>query len=168
VSASSVVCDTTILLYLGRISWLDLLPALFSPIYVPEQVVAELDMGRLLRRDTTNPRQLDWASVVSVEQSVIDRLPPNRLGVGEQSVIAYAQAHGCKVVGLDELQARELAEQLGLKAVGILGIFLLAKRQSLIPAVRPLMDAVVDQGFRLGVGLYEEVLELAGEKIDRG
>jgi predicted nucleic acid-binding protein len=164
VPTRSVVCDTTILLYLGRISRLDMLPALFAPIYVPEQVVAELDMGRLLRRDTIDPRHFDWASVVAIEQSAIDRLPPNRLGIGEQSVIAYAQAHNCDVVGLDDLQARELAEQLGLKVVGILGVFLLAKRHALIPAVHPLMDAVIDQGFRLGVGLYNSVLELAGEK----
>jgi len=165
VPARSVACDTTILLYLGRISRLDLLPALFVKIYVPEQIVTELDMGRLLRRDTMNPRHFDWASAVSVEQSAIDRLPPNRLGIGEQSVIAYAQVHSCDAVGLDDLQARELAERLGLKVVGILGIFLLAKRRALIPAVRPLMDAVVDQGFHLGVGLYDDVLELAGEKI---
>ena len=52
----SVVCDTSILLYLGRIGHLDLLPALFAPIYIPEQVVLELDMGRLwLCRDFTWP-----------------------------------------------------------------------------------------------------------------
>ena len=37
----TVVCDTTVLLYLGRINQLGLLPALFSEVSVPEQVVTE-------------------------------------------------------------------------------------------------------------------------------
>jgi predicted nucleic acid-binding protein len=51
-----VVCDTTVLLYLGRIDDSDLLLALFSTVHIPEQVLAELDMGRLLHRDTLDPR----------------------------------------------------------------------------------------------------------------
>ena len=61
-----IVCDTTVLLYPDRIGLLDLLPALFAPVYVPEQVLLELDMGRLSRRDTVNPRNLAWARRVSV------------------------------------------------------------------------------------------------------
>jgi len=53
-----IVCDTTVLLYLGRIGQSDLLPTLFSSVYVPEQVLLELDMGRLLHPDTINPRSL--------------------------------------------------------------------------------------------------------------
>jgi predicted nucleic acid-binding protein len=150
-------------LYLGRISQVDLLPALFTPIYIPEPVLLELDMGRLLRRDTINPRDFAWAKPVSVSQGTIDALPPNRLGSGEQAVIAYAHAHQSYVAGLDDLQARRLAETLGLTVVGTLGILLRAKRASLIPTVRPLVDAVVAQGFRLAPDLYQDVLQLAGE-----
>ena len=47
-----LVCDTTILLYLGRIGQARLLPLLFEAVHVPEPVEVELDMGRLLRTDT--------------------------------------------------------------------------------------------------------------------
>ena len=50
VSKRPIVCDTTVLLYLGRIGQLDLLPALFEPVWVPESIQLELDMGILLRR----------------------------------------------------------------------------------------------------------------------
>ena len=70
-----------------------ILPALFDPVYVPEQVMLELDMGRLLRRDTINPRDLTWVVPVSVSEEMIDGLPPNRLGAGERAVIAYARAY---------------------------------------------------------------------------
>lgn len=75
----SLVCDTTLLLYLGRIGQIDLLPALFAPIYVLDPVMLELDMGRLLRPDTLDPRDLAWITPVAVSQDIIDALPPNRL-----------------------------------------------------------------------------------------
>lgn len=87
-SEQGLVCDTTILLYLGRIHHINLHPALFDPVYVPDVVMLELDMGRLLRPDTINLRDLDWARPVSVAQSMLAGLPPNRLGAGERAVIA--------------------------------------------------------------------------------
>ena len=101
-----IICDTTVLLYPSRIGLLELLPALFASIYVPEQVLLELDMGRLLRRDTVDPRNLAWATRVSVSQTMIDNLPANRLGLGERAVIAYAHAHHGTIAGLDDRQAR--------------------------------------------------------------
>jgi predicted nucleic acid-binding protein len=163
VSKRPIVCDTTVLLYLGRIGQVDLLHALFAPVCVPEQVMLELDMGRLLRRDTINPLDLAWVTPVSVSQAMIDRLPPNRLGAGERAVIAYAYAHDGHVSGLDDLQARQLAEAVGLTVIGTLGILLHAKQSGLVSVVRPLVDAAITQGFRLGSELYRDVLELASE-----
>ncbi|GAK61042.1 predicted nucleic acid-binding protein [Candidatus Vecturithrix granuli] len=82
---SEIVCDTTILLYLGRMSHIDLLPALFEPIVVPQTVMLELDAERLLRPDTINPRTLDWVASVEVTSSEMSALPPNHLGGSERS-----------------------------------------------------------------------------------
>lgn len=162
-SPSAIVCDTTVLLYLGRIGQARLLPALFTPVYVPEAVALELDMGRTLRSDTLNPRILKWAALVDVPSALVDALPANRLGIGERSVIAYARVQSALIAGLDDLQARELAESLGLVVVGTLGVILRAKRAGLIPATRPLFDALIPQGFRLGPDLYRAALALANE-----
>ena len=164
-SKRSLVCDTTLLLYLGRIGQARLLPALFEPVCVPEPVASELDVGRLMRRDTIDPRQLDWAAVVPVSQGDMDTLPPNRLGVGERAVIAYTRSHSGCIAGLDDRQARLLAERMGLTVVGTIGILLRAKQAGLIPAVQPLLDAVQSEGFRLGIDLYQEALRLAGEGV---
>lgn len=158
-----LVCDTTIPLYLGRIGQIDLLPVLFAPVSVPEVVCLELDMGRVLRPDTINPRSFVWVELVSVSHVMIDSLPPNRLGTGERAVIAYAQAHHGYVAGMDDLRARQLAEAMGLKVIGTLGILLRAKQAGLIPAVKPLVDDVVAQGFRLSPELHRDMLGLAGE-----
>jgi predicted nucleic acid-binding protein len=158
-----IICDTTVLLYLGRIGQASLLPSLFEPVYVPEAVLLELDMGRLVRRDTIDPRDLDWAEIVPVPQALIGHLPSNRLGRGERAVIAYGHAHHVDVLGLDDLQARQLAKEMGLTVVGTLGVLLRAKRADLIPSIRPLVDAIIAEGFRLDSILYRDVLELAGE-----
>jgi predicted nucleic acid-binding protein len=94
---------------------------------------------------------------------MIDDLPPNRLGAGERAGIAYARNQGGYVAGLDDLRARQLAEAMGLKVVGTLGILLHAKNADLVSIVQPLIDAVIAQGFRLSPDLYRDVLELAGE-----
>jgi predicted nucleic acid-binding protein len=152
-----------VLLYLGRIGQADLLPALFTPVYVPEPVMLELDMGRLLRPDTFNPHDCAWAMPAAVPQDAIDALPPNRLGAGERAVVAYAHVHQGCIAGLDDLQARQLAEGLGLAVVGTLGVLLRAKRAGLLSVVRPLIDALNAQGFRLDPELYQDVLGLASE-----
>ena len=41
----AIVCDTTVLLCLGRIGQSDLLPALFFRDYVPEPVMLELKLA---------------------------------------------------------------------------------------------------------------------------
>ena len=82
----AIVCDTTVLLYLGRVDEVDLLPALFSEVHVPEPVLLELDMGRLIRADTIDPRNLAWTNPVLVPTALIDDLPLNRLGPGERAV----------------------------------------------------------------------------------
>lgn len=158
-----IVCDTTVLLYLSRIGRIDLLRTLFSAVYVPEAVLLELDTGRLLRRTTIDPRDIAWMTPASVPERAITRLPENRLGMGEQSVIAYAHTHPGHLVGLDDLQARRLAEALDLPLAGTLGILLRAKQAGLVDAVRPLLDAVVEAGFHLEPDLYQEVLRLAEE-----
>jgi len=162
VSSPSIVCDTTVLLYLSRIGHIDLLPALFDAVWIPDAVRLELDMGRLLRRDTVDPRDLSWARLAAVSQEMIDALPPNRLGPGEQAVIACAQAQG-SVAGLDDLQARQLAEALGLRVAGTLGLLLRAKQAGIIPTVRQLLDAAITEGFHISPRLYQDALDLAGE-----
>lgn len=153
------------LLYLGRIGQLGLLQALFEAVFVPAQVVLELDMGRLLRPDTVDPRQFTWATLIDLPQRELEKLPPNRLGLGERSVITYARFHGHCLAGLDDRLARRLAEDLGLEVIGVIGILVKGKRAGLIPLVQPLLDQLRETGFRLQDDVYREALHLAGEKL---
>ncbi len=164
----SIVPDTSLLLYLGRIEKVDVLPILYKEIYVPEKVVQELDAGRLLRGDTIDPRTLDRVKVVSVSQEEIDALPSNQLGIGEQSVITYVKIHAGYVAGLDDRLARLFGEQLGIKIVGMIGVLLKAKRAGLISSLGAVLESARTQGFRMSEELYQEALLLAGEEAKVG
>ncbi len=159
----ALVCDTSILLYLGRIGHSHLLPALFAPVYIPEQVVWELDAGRSLRPDTINPRTLNWGSPTEIPPAAIEQLPSSRLGQGEKAVVALALVNKIPFVGLDDLQARVFAETLSLKTVGSIGIIIRAKKAGLVPKAQPLLDALQKNGFYLSAALYKKALQLSGE-----
>lgn len=162
-SKSVVVCDTSLPLYLERVQHQHLLQELFELVYVPEAVLLELDAGRLLRPDTITPRKIDWMTRVTVTEEGLHDLPSNKLGQGEREVIAYAHAHDCCIAGLDDWQARLLAEKIGVTVIGIVGIVIQAKYSGSITSVQDILKRMQQQGFFLSDVVYREALRLAGE-----
>jgi predicted nucleic acid-binding protein len=49
------------------------------------------------------------------------------------------------------------------QATGLVGLILLAKRRGQIAAVRPLLDALVRESFRISPTLYQDALRQVGE-----
>jgi predicted nucleic acid-binding protein len=66
---------------------------------------------------------------------------------------------------LDDRKAREVAQRLGVAVTGTVGLLLKAKQEGVIPEVRPLLDALDANQFRIGAALRAEALRLAGESI---
>ena len=67
---------------------------------------------------------------------------------------------------IDERRGYEVAVQLGLRTIGILGILLRAKSSGFLPAVKPVLDALQrDAGFWLSESLRKQVLNAASEKF---
>jgi predicted nucleic acid-binding protein len=64
---------------------------------------------------------------------------------------------------MDEVAARAIAQGLGLRYTGTLGVLLKAKAAGLIPAIRPLLERLIEQAFYLSEALSREMLFLAGE-----
>ena len=162
--ANPIICYTSIWLYLGRIDQVELLAKLYSPIFTTRSVCQELDIGRLSRPGTVDPSELSWVRTVQPSSADLANLPANRLGIGEQSVLAYAQAHSISIVGLDDRQARELALGLGLRIVGTVGLLLKAKEQSLIGEIRPLLTQLQQEGFYISQNLLNYALKKAIEE----
>lgn len=67
------------------------------------------------------------------------------------------------VAVLDDALARRVAEALGLRFTGTLGLLLDAKQLGLVPAVTPFLDRLQALGFRLAPQTRSAVLKMAGE-----
>jgi predicted nucleic acid-binding protein len=115
-----VVSDTSPICYLLLIQEIDLLPALYDRIYIPETVASELgdpQSPSLLRRWIQNPPA--W-----LEVATSFRRPQEleSLDAGERDVILLAEDLSADLVILDDRRARDAALKRGLEVTGLLGV----------------------------------------------
>ncbi len=146
----AAVIDSACLIGLERIGRLDLLPALFDPIFVPPAVNQEFGV---LPAWMTVERPADVGMVAALRLLV---------DPGESEAIVLAYEKGLRII-LDDRKAREVAQRLGVPVTGTVGLLLKAKQEGVISAVRPLIDALDANQFRIGDALRIEALRLAGE-----
>jgi uncharacterized protein len=87
------------------------------------------------------------------------------LDPGEKAALALAVEIRADAVLLDERRGREVANQLGLRSVGLLGVLLQAKSSGLLTRIRPVLDNLQQiAGFWVGEPLRRSGLRLAGEQ----
>ena len=157
-----VICDTSPLQYLWQLGSLHLLPALVNQVILPPAVVEELAVGRAKGVNLPDPLALNW--IIIRRPVSLAALPlVNDLGPGETEVLALALESTDAVVILDDALARQVAETLGIRLIGTLGLLLDAKRAGLVSAVAPLLDQLQALRFRLAPRTRATVLKLAGE-----
>jgi Predicted nucleic acid-binding protein, contains PIN domain len=157
-----VICNTSPLQYLYQLGSLDLLPALAGRITIPKAVLKELEAGRALGLNLPDPTRLDWITIRCPASAVALPLVTD-LGPGETEVVALALELIDAVVILDDALARQVAETLGIRVIGTLGVLLDAKRAGLVPAIAPLLDQLEALRFRLAPHTRAAVLKLAAE-----
>jgi len=145
------VTNSTCLIALHRIGQLDLLPRLCSTIMVPQVVLEEV--GELIPFLTVQS-PVNRAAVAALM---------TQLDQGEAEAIALATELGSLPVILDDKKARRVAQQIGLRVIGTIGILLRAKRESLLAELETPLKALQSAGFHMTEALYREALRLAGE-----
>lgn len=111
-----------------------------------------------------NPaRGARWIRGTRRPAPLASRLLHRELGAGESEALALAAQHQPSLLIVDDVAARAVAQTLGLRYTGTLGILLKAKSAHLIPAVRPLLDQLIQHTFYLSEPLYRATLSLARE-----
>ncbi|HDK27372.1 MAG TPA: DUF3368 domain-containing protein [Candidatus Atribacteria bacterium] len=79
--------------------------------------------------------------------------------------MALALEKGIDRVIIDDKQARKVADKLGLKVIGTLGILILAKEKQVIKEVRPLVLSMMEKiNFRIDRALLNKILGILNEK----
>jgi hypothetical protein len=76
----------------------------------------------------------------------------------------FIQATLAELLLVDEERGRTIAQRLGLRVIGLLGVLIEAQHRGLIDAVNPILNALVNRaGFWVTRDLYVRVLQAAGE-----
>jgi uncharacterized protein len=166
-----VISDTSPLSNLALVNGLFLLKEIYATVVIPQAVAEELEKGR-----DDDPRiaavlSLDWVEVKTASnRELVTELRNNRLlDRGEAEAIALALELKADELLIDERLGRQEATRLGLSLTGVLGVLLVAKDRELIPAVRPVMDELINiAGFRVSRQLYQTVLIAAHEHSTSG
>lgn len=147
-----IISDTSSLILLDKIGEINLLRQVFHQVYITSVIVHEF--GNSLP---------EWIVVKDCSDPTRERRLALIMDEGEASVLALAAEMGDCYVLLDDNKARRYAQATKQKYVGTLGLLLRAKRQGVIPLVRPILEKIMLTDFRTTESLYEFVLNEAGE-----
>ncbi len=145
------VTNSTCLIGLERIGRLDLLPQVFEVVFAPPTVAVEVQS------------KLTWLTVQSVQNKSVIATLKTQMDGGEAETIALAMELDDIILILDDKKARRVAQQIGLKVIGTVGMLLRAKQQEVIPEISPLLTALLQVDFRISDAIVQEALRLAGE-----
>ncbi len=126
------VVNSTPLIALSITGHLSLLKALFDEVIVPASVYEEVVLCGQGRPGGEEVRNASWILVKEPKEKC--SIPPALLGLdqGEIDVILLAQEVGADWVLIDEKLGRKVAETLGLRVKGTLGVLLTAYQTHLL------------------------------------
>lgn len=93
---------------------------------------------------------------IDVLREIIDR--------GEAEAIILAEESGADTLLIDDKQGRSVAEQRGIRCLGLAGALLMAKENSIVPKLREILDALETEAhFYFDPNLRELLLRRANE-----
>ena len=147
-----VIADASCLIALLRIDQLEVLHSLYQEILITSIIWDEV--GEVLP---------DWIAVEAVEDQQKVKLLELELDQGEASAIALALQMEDPLLIIDEKKGRAVAKRLGLRVTGTLGIIVKAKERGYLSAAKPVLDRLMDEGFRMSDLLFKHILHHLGE-----
>lgn len=160
------VSDTSPILGLAVIGYLNLLQDQFGEVFIPQTVLDELKIGSNFKGASEVSRALSdgWLKVKEIQNKPLAQSLLLDLHQGEAEAITLAIDLGIRLLVMDEKIGRERAKDLGLKTVGVLGVLLNAKKHGRITSLKEAMAALKNEvGFFISDDLYRQILEQAGE-----
>lgn len=159
-----VVADTSPITALLHLRQLRLLTLLYGRVYVPGAVARELKTLAAFGYDVSFLQNESLLIVSSMAgKNTVAKLYDD-LDEGATEAIALAMELNADLLLIDELLGKNVANRAGLLCKGVVGVLIEAKKQTFIPAVRPLLDDLRENlKFRLADNIYNLALQMAGE-----
>lgn len=146
-----VVSNTSPIIFLSKLNALHLLSECFSSVCIPRSVCKELGDIRL-------PEMVKVQDITPSGRQFVDGAL-GRLHIGELEAMVLCREIEADYVLLDDMTARKKAKRLGLKIMGVVGVFLLACRKGKISVERAVgcLDELVDKhGLYISADLLEK------------
>ena len=158
-----VLSDTSPLNYLVLIGHVDVLPALFGEVIVPEAVRDELQSSgapAVVKQWMSNPPA--WCIVRSAAH-LIENI---KLGIGEVEAISLAIELHADLLLMDDRAARRAAESRGLSIAGTINILEAAAERELID-LRTAIANLRQTNFHIAERILARALDADDERRQR-
>lgn len=158
-----VVSDTTPLISLLKIGRLDLLQNLFDTVQIPQAVFNELTSNSAFSDEAQEIQSCPFIHIHTVDEKDTALLHRTTgLELGECEAIILTETLHADLTLLDEVRAREVAQQMGLRIMGAVGILELAYKHGDITKddIREYIAVLRASGRHIGDWLYERLLAL--------
>lgn len=157
------VFDSSSLIILGKLSLLNILNHLCEELIIPNGVVEEILRG------PGHDKAKTWVQKEGKKYKkdigpISLKIASWDLGLGENEVLSYCYANSQYVAIIDDRAAKKCANTFSIKTKGTLSIVMSAKKAGLIPEVKPVLDQMIEAGFRIKDSLYKKVIEMVNEK----
>lgn len=153
----SIVSDTTTLIILGKLERYDLLENLFSKIYIPQEVMREIDIKsdgvyeEIEKNSLFETKEISDMALFTLLDGILDK--------GESEAIVLAKELGL-ILLIEEKKGRGIAKNMGLDIIGLLGVLILNVKKSLISNKEALviLEEIKELKFRVSAKLEENFL----------
>lgn len=154
----AIISDSSSLIMVARLERLDLLTNLFQHIHIPQRVAEEITAKEdaVARLVLNHP---DFSILVSSNHTLLTLLD-GTLDYGEAEALTLAQEKQLLLL-IDEKKGRQIAKNMGLKIIGLLGVLLLNFRRGHLPhtEVLDLLAQIKRMDFRLSAKLESDFLQ---------
>ncbi len=145
----TAVVDASVLIALEKINSLEILCKIYDEVILPEAVINEFGTP-----------SINCYSIGKSGSQLVELLVGElNLGRGEAEVIALASKTGLKTI-IDDRKARQVAEKLGLKVTGTIGILLKAEKLGVINSAHEKAKELREKGFYVSSELLDDIYKL--------
>jgi predicted nucleic acid-binding protein len=133
-----IISDASPIIALYEIDHLFLLKAVYDRIAITSIVAREVEIALP-----------DWVEINDKYDDALYQSIRLQLDDGEASAIALAKAKKQAILVIDERRGRMVAKDMQIEIIGLLGVIVKAKKMGVVTTGLPVLQALVDNGFRL-------------------
>ncbi len=147
-SREIIIADASCLIVLQNVQELPILQKLFGEVFVTQEVEREFGLDLP-----------EWIKIKLVQNKTQQNALNLILDEGEASSVALALETNDSLLIIDEKKGRRIAQELGLKITGTLGIILRAKEKSLIGSIEGTFEKLETVGFWISPSIKAKILK---------